>query len=69
MHEALLYEKIGDGRVRCNLCAHRCVLSPGVRGLCNVRVNRDGVLYTTVYGRVVKRGLQHVITDSRIEFH
>lgn len=23
----------------------------------------------TVYGRVVKRGLQHVITDSRIEFH
>ena len=67
MHEALLYEKIGDGRVRCNLCAHRCVLASGARGLCNVRVNRDGTLYTTVYGRVVSRSVDPI--EKKPLFH
>ena len=67
MHEALLYEKIGDGRVRCNLCAHRCVLAPGKRGLCNVRINHDGTLYTTVYGRVVSRSVDPI--EKKPLFH
>jgi pyruvate formate lyase activating enzyme len=36
--------------VRCALCPHRCVLAEGERGLCRVRENRDGRLYTFVYG-------------------
>lgn len=67
MHEALLYEKIGKGRVRCNLCAHRCVIASGKRGLCHVRVNRDGVLYTTVYGRVVSRSVDPI--EKKPFFH
>ncbi len=35
-----------NGTVRCQLCPHFCVLQPGQTGLCRVRVNRDGVLYT-----------------------
>jgi len=36
--------------VRCTLCPHRCVLAEGERGLCRVRENRGGKLYTFVYG-------------------
>ncbi|MBN1135939.1 MAG: AmmeMemoRadiSam system radical SAM enzyme [Anaerolineae bacterium] len=50
MKEALLYEKLDNQRVRCNLCAHRCIIAPGRKGICQVRENRDGVLYTLVYG-------------------
>ena len=34
-------------------CAHRCVLRPGRIGICGVRQNRGGWLYTLVYGQVV----------------
>ena len=36
--------------VRCGLCPHRCVLAEGEQGLCRVRENRGGKLYTFVYG-------------------
>jgi pyruvate formate lyase activating enzyme len=55
--EALLYEKLEDQKVRCGLCSHRCVVPAGKRGICNVRENRDGVLHTLVYGRLIA---QHV---------
>jgi pyruvate formate lyase activating enzyme len=34
--------------VRCSLCAHRCAIGEGKRGICGVRENRDGVLHTLV---------------------
>jgi pyruvate formate lyase activating enzyme len=55
--EALLYEKLGDQKVRCALCSHRCVIPVGQRGICNVRENRGGILHTLVYGRLIA---QHV---------
>jgi pyruvate formate lyase activating enzyme len=51
--EALLYEKLDEGKVRCGLCAHRCLIAPGRRGTCNVRENRGGVLESLVYGKLV----------------
>jgi pyruvate formate lyase activating enzyme len=36
--------------VRCGLCPHQCVLAEGERGLCRVRENRGGKLYSFVYG-------------------
>jgi len=50
VHEALLYEKLRGGKVRCGLCERRCLISPGLRGFCNTRMNVDGKLYTLVYG-------------------
>jgi len=50
--EAILYEKLTDGRVRCNVCQWRCVINPGKLGLCRMRVNRDGSLYTMNYAEV-----------------
>ncbi|HEX7611497.1 MAG TPA: radical SAM protein, partial [Candidatus Limnocylindrales bacterium] len=57
IRRALLGEPFDDpvapGSVRCMACAHRCVLRPGRVGICGVRQNRGGWLYTLVYGQVV----------------
>lgn len=50
VREALLYERLPGGRVHCHVCQWRCVVNPGKVGVCRVRENRDGVLYTLNYG-------------------
>ncbi|MCK5768440.1 MAG: AmmeMemoRadiSam system radical SAM enzyme [Candidatus Atribacteria bacterium] len=54
--ESMLYEKLPDSKVRCNLCAHRCVIADSKKGICQVRENRGGTLYTLVYGHTI---IQH----------
>jgi pyruvate formate lyase activating enzyme len=51
--EALLYDKLTEKKVRCNLCSHRCLIKEGARGICNVRENRGGVLESLVYDSVI----------------
>jgi pyruvate formate lyase activating enzyme len=53
MKEALFYEKTTENKVICRLCHHHCLIGNNRRGLCGVRENRDGVLYSLVYGKVV----------------
>lgn len=53
--EAFLYEKLEEMRVRCSLCAHHCSLKPSQYGICGVRQNVDGTLYTVVYGEPIAR--------------
>jgi len=53
MKEAMFYQKLQDGKVRCVLCPHRCLISPGKRGICGVRENREGKLFSLVYGRII----------------
>ena len=57
IRQALLSEPFDDpitpGSVRCVACAHRCVLRPSRIGICGVRQNRGGWLYTLVYGQIV----------------
>ena len=50
-HEAMYYDKLSGSRVKCRICPNQCELGPGGRGVCRNRVNRDGKLYTLVYGR------------------
>lgn len=68
-HEAMLWERLSpdDLRVRCNLCAHRCVISPGRQGACCVRENRDGVLYTLVYERTISQNIDPI--EKKPLFH
>lgn len=53
MKEAMLYEKLGDGRVKCGVCPHHCVIAEGKRGICAVRENREGTLYALNYGKAI----------------
>lgn len=39
-----LYENLENGAVRCTACAHRCLIKPGRRGICQVRFNQEGEL-------------------------
>jgi len=48
-HEASYYSREGD-KVKCSLCPHSCAISDGKRGLCGVRENRSGKLYSLIYG-------------------
>ena len=66
MKEGMLYERLSDQRVRCNLCAHRCVIAEGKRGVCQVRENRGGTLYSLVYERLIA---QHVDPIEKKPLH
>jgi pyruvate formate lyase activating enzyme len=50
--QAMLYEQLSGSRVRCNVCQWRCAIGPGKFGVCRVRQNRDGKLYTLNYAKV-----------------
>jgi len=73
VHEALLYEKEAGNRVNCGLCAHLCRIAPGDRGTCGIRENREGTLYSLVYGAIIaenvdpieKKPLFHLLPGSR----
>jgi len=67
--EAILYDKLDDQVVRCNLCAHRCVIRPGHLGVCHVRENRDGTLYSLVYGRAISQAIDPVEKKPLFHFH
>ncbi len=48
----MLYQKLPGRRVRCNICQRRCLIDPGRMGVCQMRLNRDGVLYNMNYGAI-----------------
>ncbi len=43
----------GAQTIRCDACAHRCVIREGRSGICQVRENRNGTLVSLVYGEAV----------------
>jgi len=69
MKEAILYEKKEGGKVKCRLCAQYCAISPGKRGICAVRENRDGTLYSLVYGKVIARHIDPIEKKPLFHFH
>ncbi|OBQ55758.1 AmmeMemoRadiSam system radical SAM enzyme [Halodesulfovibrio spirochaetisodalis] len=46
--------------VKCRLCSHFCTIAPEHIGLCGVRKNVNGKLYTLVYDRVAAANLDPV---------
>jgi len=48
--KAMFWKKAEDNNVRCELCPHKCLISPGGVGACRVRKNINGELYSLVYG-------------------
>jgi pyruvate formate lyase activating enzyme len=71
--EAMLYEKLDDKRVHCYLCAHECRIKNEKFGICSVRKNMEGSLYTMVYARAIadnvdpieKKPLYHLLPGSK----
>lgn len=73
MKEAMVFEKMSGTDLRCRLCAHHCVIREGQRGICAVRENIGGTLFSLVYGKVIsmnidpieKKPLFHFLPGSR----
>lgn len=61
------WNAVRDKTVQCVLCPRRCVLSEGQRGVCTVRINRDGMLYTLGYGNPVALGVDPI--EKKPFFH
>jgi len=53
MKEGYLYQKFEEKKVRCLNCNHYCLLGNGNRGVCGVRKNIDGKLFSLTYGKAV----------------
>ncbi|MHC4269541.1 MAG: radical SAM protein [Planctomycetota bacterium] len=68
MKEAMFYKR-NDGDVKCNLCNQRCVIKEGNRGICGVRENKNGKLYSLVYGKSVSVGIDPIEKKPLFHLH
>ena len=74
MKEAILYQKVDSDEVRCAACNHRCIIASGSRGICSVRENIHGTLYSLNYGKTIaahidpieKKPLYHFLPGTMI---
>jgi len=69
MKEAAYYEKRGDGKVHCHLCPHQCVIADGKTGLCRVRRNQGGTLYSEIYEQVTSIAMDPIEKKPLYHFH
>ncbi len=68
----MLYDKLENNRVHCYLCAHECKIADSRLGVCGVRQNVEGRLYTLVYAQAIaanidpieKKPLYHFLPGS-----
>jgi pyruvate formate lyase activating enzyme len=67
MHEAALYEKLPDRCVRCSVCNNRCIIKEGKTGVCSVRVNKNGTLYSATYGLITSEAVDPI--EKKPLFH
>lgn len=67
MKEARLYRAAAGGYVDCFLCEFRCHIADGKRGVCGVRENMGGALYTLIYGRLIAEHIDPI--EKKPFFH
>ncbi|MCX6112089.1 MAG: AmmeMemoRadiSam system radical SAM enzyme [Proteobacteria bacterium] len=71
--EALYYSELNDKYVKCELCGHNCKIPDTGLGVCKVRRNIDGKLYSLNYGKIIalmidpieKKPLYHFYPGSK----
>lgn len=69
MKEAMFYEKVEESAVKCQLCPHRCKINESKSGICGVRENKGGILYSMVYGTVAARSTDPIEKKPLFHFY
>lgn len=69
MELAHYYDRLDDKQVRCRLCPHGCVIAEGKVGLCKVRKNQGGELYSMIYGEFTSMNLDPIEKKPLYHFH
>ncbi len=74
LYPARHWHRLEDGRIRCDVCPHRCALREGQQGRCVVRQRVGNRLVLTAYGRtsgfcvdpIEKKPLHHFFPGSTV---
>ena len=69
IQEAMFYQKLDENKVKCNLCNHRCVIPEGKRGLCKVRENKQGILYSLAYEKLIASNVDPIEKKPLFHFY
>ncbi len=69
MKEAMFFEKLAENRVKCNLCRHHCVIEDGKKGICRVRENHGGMLYSLVYRKLISENIDPIEKKPLYHFY
>lgn len=67
--EAMFFEKLNQSKVHCYLCPHHCRISPEGRGICGVRKNIEGTLYSLNYGEISSIAVDPIEKKPLNRFH
>ncbi len=62
-----MYKTIEGGKVQCSACNHRCIINDGKKGICGVRKNIEGKLYTLVYAKAIAENVDPI--EKKPFFH
>jgi pyruvate formate lyase activating enzyme len=66
--EAVLWDSAGEDQVQCNLCNFRCKLADGKFGICQVRRNEGGTLYSLNYHKVCSTAIDPIEKKPLFQF-
>ena len=69
MKEAMFFEKLGENRVKCYLCRHHCIIEDGKKGICRVRENHGGTLYSLVYRKLISENIDPIEKKPLYHFY
>jgi pyruvate formate lyase activating enzyme len=72
--EAAFWKPTKNNVVQCLLCPHHCIIAPENHGICGVRKNENGKLFTLIYGScssvaddpIEKKPLYHFYPGSTV---
>jgi pyruvate formate lyase activating enzyme len=65
----MLYEKTEDKKVKCNLCARKCIINDGGTGFCLVRKNDGGTLFSLVYAKAISASIDPITKKPLSHFN
>jgi len=69
MKEAMHWKPLDGRKVRCGLCPHNCAIADGKRGICGVRENKGGTLFSLIYGRITSAHPDPIEKKPLYHFH
>jgi len=62
-----LFWQTNNNKIKCQLCNHYCLIGEGKTGLCGVRKNIKGRLYSLIYGKVIAENIDPI--EKKPLFH
>ena len=67
--KASFWKKIDGEKVQCNLCSHHCKIKNQNVGVCGVRENQNGELFSLIYGSVSSVATDPIEKKPLYHFH